>query len=406
MLLTGGGRLAIALSDGATHPATISPWAIEVVGDRIAWVGERPRDAGGRSGNAGDVVDLGDALVTPGLVDSHTHPVFAGDRSDEAAARLDGATYDGGGILRTVTSTQAADEATLERLVEERLLRALASGVTTIECKSGYGLTLDEELRHLRLLARVADRVPLRVVRTFLGAHGVPAGEDPTSHAARVADEMIPVVAADGLAAFVDVFCDRGFYSLDHTERIANAATTHGLGVRLHADQLALTGAAELGARLGAASVDHLEQLDAAGVTALAASTTVATLLPAPAVVLRDRLPPARALLDAGATVALATDANAGTFGDFGALPLVIGLGATLLRMRVAEALGAATAGGAAALRLSDRGVVAPGMLADLVAWDAEHEGAFALHLGGVRALRRWVGGRELPSPRDGDRVA
>jgi imidazolonepropionase len=207
---------------------------------------------------------------------------------------------------------------------------------------------------------------------------------------------MISAVAQEGLAQFVDVFADEGFFDLASTERIGRAATAAGLGLRLHAEQLQRTGAAELGVRLGAASVDHLEQLDAAGVGALAASATVATLLPAPAIVLRDRPPPARALLNAGARVALATDANAGTFGGFGAMPLVIGLGATLLGMTVGEALVASTSGGAAALRLDDVGGLRPGMAADLVAWDAEHEGAFALRLGSVRPSRVWISGEEI----------
>jgi imidazolonepropionase len=381
MLLTGSGRLA---------PAGVSPWAIRITEGRIAWIGspsEAPPD---------ERIDLGPALVTTGLVDSHTHPAFAGDRSDEAAARLEGAPYTGGGILRTVAATRAADDATLEALCESRLRAALAAGTTTVECKSGYGLTLDEELRHLRIIRNVADRLPLRVVTTFLGAHAVPDGATAANHAAEVADEMIPAVAADGLAEFVDVFADAGFFDLDAVERIGQAAAGAGLGLRLHAEQLARTGAAEAGVRLGAASVDHLEQLDDKGVAAIAASDTVATLLPAPAIVLRDRMPPARALLDAGATVALASDANAGTYGGFGTMPLVIGLGATLLGMTAAEALVAATFGGAQALLRSDLGRLEVGAMADLVAWDAEHEGAFALRLGAVKPLRIWISGEEI----------
>ena len=207
---------------------------------------------------------------------------------------------------------------------------------------------------------------------------------------------MIPAVAREGLADFVDVFSDAGFFDLAATDRIGRAALAAGLGIRLHAEQLQRTGAAELGVRLGAASVDHLEQLDEAGVMALAGSSTVATLLPAPALVMRDRLPPARALLDSGASVALASDANAGTFGAFGAMPMIIGLGATVIGMTVAEALVAATSGGAAALRRDDIGSLRPGMAADLVAWDAEHEGAFALRLGSVRPSRAWISGEEV----------
>jgi imidazolonepropionase len=382
MLLIGTGRLA---------PIGLSPWAIGVRDGRIAWIGapsEAPPDDAR--------LDLGAALVTPGLVDSHTHPVFAGDRSDEAAARLEGAAYTEGGIHRTVRATRAADDATLEALVEARLRAALAAGTTTVECKSGYGLSLDEELRHLRIIRRVAERVPVRVVPTFLGAHAVPPDTSLEAYTSAVAGEMIPAVAAEGLAEFVDVFADSGFFDLATTERIARAALDRGLGIRLHAEQLRRTGAAELGVRLGAASVDHLEQLDHDGVAVLAASGTVATLLPAPAIVLRDQLPPARALLDAGATVALASDANAGTYGGFGTMPLIIGLGATLLDMTVTEALTAATSGSATALRRADLGRLEVGAWADLVAWDAEHEGAFALSLGAVRATRAWIAGEEV----------
>jgi imidazolonepropionase len=212
-----------------------------------------------------------------------------------------------------------------------------------------------------------------------------------------VAGQMIPAIAADGLAEFCDVFCDEGFFTLHDAETVLSAARGAGLRIRMHADQLFRTGATELAVRFAAVSVDHLEQLDEAGVAALAASDTVATLLPAPALVMRDHLPPARALLDSGVTVALASDANAGTFGGWGQMPLVIGLGATVLGMTVDEALTAATVGGAASLGLSmERGRLAPGLAADLVAWDAEHEGAFALRLGAVRAKRVWVAGREV----------
>ncbi|HET6650451.1 MAG TPA: imidazolonepropionase [Candidatus Limnocylindria bacterium] len=383
MLLTGGGRLA---------PAGLSPWALLVRDGRIAWIGA-PADAPADD----EVVDLGSALVTPGLVDSHTHPIFAGDRSDEAAARLEGAPYTEGGILRTVRATRATDDATLEALVEDRLLAALRAGTTTVECKSGYGLSLAEELRHLRLLRRAASRVPVRVVATFLGAHAVPPeAASMAEYVEHVASDMIPAVAAEGLAEFVDVFADAGFFDLAAVERLGRAATAAGMGLRLHGEQLTRTGVAELGANLGAASVDHLEQLDASGVAVLAGSQTVATLLPAPALVMRGGLPPARALLDAGAKVALASDANAGTYSGFGTMPLVVGLGATLLGMTAREALTAATAGSAQALRGSDLGRLDVGAAADLVAWDAEHEGAFALRLGALRPVRAWVGGEEI----------
>lgn len=384
LLLIGSGRLLLPKPyDGPM------PWAVAIRDGRFSYVGPRsdaPRGAG---------VHLREALVSPGLVDAHTHPAFLGDRSDEAAARLAGAPHTGGGILRTVKATRAGSDDGLLAAILGRLRVALASGTTTIECKSGYGLSTAEELRGLRLIGEAAAQLPIRVVRTFLGAHAVPTeAASMDDYAATVADEMLPAVASAGLAEFCDVFCDRGFFSLEATERILRTASTLGLGIRMHADQLTRSGGAELAVRLGATSADHLEQLDAAGVSAVAGSRTVATLLPGPAVALRGGLPPARALLDAGVTVALASDANAGTFGAWGAMPLVIGLGATLLGMTVGEAVTAATAGGAASLGLAGRrGVIRVGADADIVAWDAEHEGAFALNLGSVRPTRTWIGG-------------
>jgi len=389
VVLSGSGRLLLAQPHAAEPPRTLTPWAVLVRDGHVAWVG-----APDEAPDTERWEDLGSALVTPGLVDAHTHPVFAGDRSDEAAARLAGQPYAAGGILRTVTATRAADDDTLRQLVVARLESALAAGTTTLEAKTGYGLSTAEELRALRLIREAAADVGIRVVRTFLGAHAVPpeAGSA-DDYVDTVITEMLPAVASE--AQFCDVFCDDGFFSAAQAERLMTAARHHGLGVKLHAEQLARTGATELGVRLGATSVDHLEHLDAAGVAALAGSSTVATMLPGPTLVMRDHLPPARALLDAGVTVALATDANAGTYGNF-SMPLVIGLGATVLGMTVEEALAAATAGGAAAIGLSASvGVIREGMAADLVAWDAEHEGAFALRLGAVRPVRIWVGGEE-----------
>ena len=384
LLLTGSGRLLLPQPyDGPL------PWAIAMRDGRFAFVGPRA------AAPPGEAVHLGATLVTPGLVDAHTHPAYLGDRSNETAARLEGAPYTGGGILRTVAATRAGSDDELRAAILGRLRAALAAGTTTIECKSGYGLSTTEELRALRLIGEAAAQLPIRVVRTFLGAHAVPPETaSMEAYAASVAEEVLPAVATAGMAEFCDVFCDAGFFSLGATEQILRAAAALGLGIRMHADQLTRSGGAELAVRLGAASVDHLEQLDAAGVAALAASRTVATLLPGPAIVMRSGLPPARALLDAGATVALAGDANAGTFAGWGAMPLVIGLASTLFGMTVAEAVAAATAGGAASLGLAGRrGAIRVGSDADLVAWDAEHEGAFALSLGAVRPLSTWIGG-------------
>jgi imidazolonepropionase len=389
LLLTGTGRLLMAQVHATEMPATLSPWAVLVRDGRIAWVGA-PDEAPASE----QWIDLDTALVSPGLVDAHTHPVFAGDRSDEAAARLAGEPYAAGGILRTVRATRAASDDALEDLVESRFLAALDHGTTTIEAKSGYGLSPADELRSLRIIRAAAERVGIRVVRTFLGAHAVaPEASSADDYVDEVVHTMLPEVASE--ADFADVFCDEGFFSVAQAETVLTAAARHGLGARLHAEQLARTGATELGVRLHAASVDHLEQLDAAGVQALAGSGTVATLLPGPALLLGGGQPPARALLDAGATVALATDANAGTWSNV-SMPLVIGLASASLRMTVEEAVAAATAGGAAAIgRSTEVGVIREGLAADFVAWDAEHEGVFALRMGDVRPTRIWVGGEE-----------
>jgi imidazolonepropionase len=389
LLLSGTGRLLMAQPHAAEPAGTLSPWAVLISDDRIGWVGS-PDEAPA----ADRWEDLGSALVSPGLVDAHTHPVFAGDRSDEAAARLEGRPYEAGGILRTVAATRQAADAELQRLVEGRLRAALAGGTTSVEAKSGYGLTTTEEVRALRIIGAAAESIGMRVVRTFLGAHAVPSeASSAADYVETVIRDMLPVVA--GQAEFCDVFCDRGFFTPAQAEAILTAADGHGMGVKLHAEQLARTGAAELGVRLGAVSVDHLEHLDAPGVAALAGSDTVATLLPGPALAMRGPPPPARELLEAGASVALATDANAGTYAN-PSMPLVIGLGATMLHMTVQEAVAAATAGGAAAIGLSHEiGLIRDGMAADLVAWDAEHEGAFALRLGDVQPTRVWINGEE-----------
>jgi imidazolonepropionase len=389
ILLTGSGRLLMAQPHVAEAPSPLSPWALLVRDGRIGWVGS-PDDAPATE----RWEDLGTALVSPGLVDAHTHPVYVGDRSDEAAARLAGQPYAAGGILRTVAATRAVSDDVLEALVEERFQAALDGGTTTLEAKSGYGLQLADELRSLRIIRAAAERVGIRVVRTFLGAHAVPAeAASADDYVTEIIENMLPAVA--GEADYADVFCDEGFFSVSQADRVLNAAAAHGMRSRLHAEQLARTGATELGVRIGAASVDHLEQLDAAGVAALAGSGTVATLLPGPALLLSDARPPTRALLDAGVTVAIATDANAGTWAN-PSMPLVIGLGAAGLGMTVDEAVSSATAGGAAAIGLSTEvGAIREGLAADLVAWDAEHEGAFALRMGDVRPVRIWIGGEE-----------
>ena len=295
-------------------------------------------------------MDVGSALVTPGLVDAHTHPVFAGDRSDEAAARLAGEPYTGGGILRTVAATRAASDDELEALVDEPTDSCSCAPARPRSRPSpAMGFPRRRSCATCGSSAAWPPACRSAWSATFLGAHARPP--DSPGYVDEIVGAMLPAVAAEGLAGFCDVFCDAGFFTVEEAERILRAALAAGLETRLHADQLQRIGATALAVRLGATSADHLEQLDEEGVRLLAGSPTVATLLPGPALVMRDRLPPARALLDAGATVALASDANAGTFGSWGAMPLVIGLGSTLLGMTAGEAVRAATVGGAAALR-------------------------------------------------------
>ncbi|MGD8485876.1 MAG: imidazolonepropionase [Chloroflexota bacterium] len=362
------------------------PWVVVIEAGRVAAVrsGRLERD------DPADVEDVREALVTPGLVDSHTHLVYAGDRSDEAAARSCGEPYTGGGILRTVSATTAASDETLVRDARRRLRAARGHGTTTIEVKSGYGLETGAELRLLRAIGGAAESIPMQVRRTYLGAHAVPPGLTAAQQAEAVIAGL-PTVASE--ADHIDVFSEPGLFDLSLTRSIATAGAGYGLPLKLHADQLQRSGAAVLGAELGALSVDHLEQITTEDVRVLAGSDTVATILPGPALMLRAGLPPARALLDAGATVAVGSDANAGTFGQ-ASMSLAIGL-AVALGFSIDEAVWAATAGGARALGLDGRvGRLVRGARADLVAWDAEHEGAFVHRLGGVEPQRMWYGGK------------
>lgn len=384
--IVGKGRLLPM--DGARTGETGAidgPWVLVVDDGRIL----ETRAGELQPGDPDAVEDVGSALVTPGLVDSHTHLIYAGDRSDEAAARSRGERYTGGGILRTVAATVEAGDDDLVRETRVRLLAARDRGTTTIEVKSGYGLGWTQELRLLRLIAGAADGLAMRVRRTHLGAHAIPAGSSAETQCDMII-ETLPDMA--GSADHIDVFCEPDIFDLGWTRAIAEAGAANGLPLKLHADQLQRSGAALLGVELGALSVDHLEHITEEDARALAASTTVATILPGPALMLGAGLPPVRALLDAGATVAVASDANAGTFGE-PSMPLAIGL-AVALGFSTDEAMWAATAGGAGALGLDGTvGRLMPGARADAVAWDAEHEGAFAQRLGGVRPLCTWFGG-------------
>ncbi|GEL17333.1 imidazolonepropionase [Pseudonocardia asaccharolytica] len=361
------------LITGIAELVTNDPWAgdgsalgllrdaaIVVDGDRIAWIGPAAQ-----APPADTRTDLGGRAVLPGFVDTHTHLVFAGDRSAEFAARMAGARYDGGGIAATVAATREASDARLRALLAGRIAELRAQGTTTVEIKSGYGLTVADELRALRLAREVT------VETTFLGAHVVPAGAARDDYLALVTGEMLRACAPH--ARWTDVFCEPTSphaFDGDEARCVLRAGAAAGLGLRVHGNQLSAGPGVALAVEFGAASVDHCTHLTDADVDALAAGTTVATLLPGVEFATRSPYPDARRLLDAGITVALATDCNPGT-SYTSSIPLVIALAVREMRMTPAEALWAATAGGARALRRDDVGVLAPGRRADLTVLDA-----------------------------------
>lgn len=342
-----------------------------------------------------DAIEAGrGGLMTPGLIDCHTHLVFAGNRADEFERRLEGASYAeiaraGGGILATVRATRAASEADLVAAAAPRLAAMIADGVTTVEIKSGYGLTVTDELKMLRAARRLGERLPVCVMTTLLGAHALPpeyAGRS-DAYIDLVCDEMIPAVAAERLADAVDVFCEGIAFSPAQCERVFAAARRHGLAVKAHAEQLSKLGGAVLAARYGALSADHLEYLDEAGVAALACAGTVATLLPGAFHTLRETQPPPVALLRRhGVPIAIATDANPGSAPLY--FPtLMLNLACQLFRLTPREALAGMTAVAARALGLVDRGRIVAGARADLCVWDAAHatELAYAVQPGRLR---------------------
>lgn len=350
-------------------------------------------------------VDGGQGVLTPGWVDSHTHAIFGRSRYEEQELRAAGVGYleiarRGGGIHSSVRDlrTRTADD--LAALAAARLRRLAAHGTTTVEVKSGYGLSLESELTTLRVIRRLAADLPLRLVPTFLGAHEVPieyreAPRTRDEYIACVTEEMIPAVAAEGLARFCDVFCEPGVYTVDETRRVLGAARAAGLELKLHADELENGAAAELAAELGATSADHLAAISESGVRALSAADTVATLLPGTMLFLgRTRQAPARALIEAGVPVALASDFNPGTSPTVN-LPLVLTLGISQLRLSAAEAFVAATVNGAAALGLAKTiGQVAPGFEADLALFDIRDHREIPYWYGDHRCVRSWVRGR------------
>jgi imidazolonepropionase len=371
-------RLATMAADTGVPYGLVDDGAIAVQGGRIAWVGRRAELPAGLRAGAQEH-DAGGALITPGLIDCHTHLVWAGDRAREFELRLQGASYEeiaraGGGILSTVRATRAADEAALLAQSRRRLEPLLAEGVTTVEIKSGYGLSEEAEAKCLRVARRLGQLHRVDVRTTFLGAHALPPEfkDRPDDYIGEVV-RMLPVLHAQGLVDAVDAFCERIGFSLDQTRRVFEAGRALGLPVKLHAEQLSDSAGSELAASFGALSCDHLEWLSEAGVRAMARAGTVAVLLPGAFYFLRDtRVPPIELLRRHGVPMAVSTDCNPGT-SPCTSLLLMLNMACTLFRLTPEEALAGATRQAARALGLADRGVLAPGLRADFALWDVEH---------------------------------
>jgi imidazolonepropionase len=367
--------------------------AVAVEGEAILAVG--PRRELERRHRKAIRVDCDGGVLMPALVDSHTHAIFGAPRFAEHEMRAAGLDYmeiarRGGGIHASVVDVRERSERELITLARARLRRLAAFGVGTIEVKSGYGLTLEDELKLLRVIRRLAEELPVRLVPTFLGAHEIPIEHRGTAASRRryvdeIIHEMIPRVADERLAAFADVFCETGVYTVAESREILTAARRAGLQLKLHADELTSSGGAELAADLRATSADHLAAVSDVGIAALAAAGTVATLLPATMLFLgKTSQAPARRMIEAGLAIALASDFNPGT-SPTTSLPLVLTLGVSLLRLSAAEAIVAATVNGAAALGLAHRiGQLAPGYSADLALYE----------ISDYRELPYWLGAR------------
>ena len=362
--------------------------ALAVLDGRIAWVG-RKSDLPSNL-QATRRADGGGAWITPGLVDCHTHIVYAGNRSDEFEARLNGASYAeiaqrGGGIVSTVRATRAASDEELYAASVKRVRTLLAEGVTTLEIKSGYGLDLDSERKMLRVARRIGRELPVTVRMTFLGAHALPpefAGRA-DAYVDEVCERMLPALVDDGLVDAVDAFCETIGFTPAQTERVFHAAAALGVPVKLHAEQLSDQGGAALVARFGGLSADHLEWLSPAGIGAMAEAGTVAVLLPGAFYVLREtRVPPIEALRAAGVRMAVATDCNPGT-SPLTSLLTAMNMACTLFRLTPAEALAGATIHAARALGLAGEiGSLEAGKRADFVLWDIERPADLAYAVG------------------------
>ena len=397
-----GARAGARAGDPAGDPAFgwIEDGAVLTRGAHIAWVGPDSEVPTGLQPDAEH--ELHGALVTPGFVDAHTHLVYAGDRAAEWEQRLLGASYEdiaraGGGIRHTVAATRAANDATLLRLARQRAASLMDGGVTTVEIKSGYGLSLLDEARCLRVARQLGREGPLTVQTTCLAAHALPP--EYAGRADAYIDAVcawLPTLHAEGLVDAVDAFCEHIAFSPAQVARVFEAAQALGLPVKLHAEQLSDQGGAALAARFGALSADHLEHLSDSGIAALASAGTVAMLLPGAFHFLREtRLPPVAALRAAGVPMALATDHNPGSSPTL-SMPLMLHLGCVLFGLSPEEALRGATLHGARALGLHDRGALARGLRADFAVWALEHPRDLACSFGHHRCTRLVIGGQEI----------
>lgn len=377
------------LQAGAAQPyGLVEDAALVVEGETIAWVGPRAELPAGLLARCGTQHDAGGALITPGLIDCHTHLVYGGDRAHEFELRLNGASYEdiaraGGGIASTVKATRAASAQHLQAQSAPRLRQLIAEGVTTLEIKSGYGLAFEHERKTLSVARALAQSHAVDIRTTFLGAHAVPpefAGR--TDAYVDAVLEMLPLLHAEGLVDAVDAFCERIAFSTAQTERVFAAAKTLGIPVKLHAEQLSDSGGAQLAARYGAISCDHLEWLSPEGAQAMAAAGTVAVLLPGAFYFLREtKLPPVALLREQRVPMAISTDCNPGS-SPCTSLLLMLNMACTLFRLTPEEALAGVTRHAAAALGLRDRGVLAEGKRADFVLWGVQRPAELSYALG------------------------
>ncbi len=377
----------VTLADASSW-GLIDAGALLTRGSQIEWAGALGELPPALATRVTAEHDLGGALVTPGLVDCHTHLVYGGQRAREFELRLQGASYEdiaraGGGIRSTVAATRAAGDEALFTSARQRALTLMREGVTTLEVKSGYGLAFEHELRCLAAARRLGAELPLTVRTTYLAAHAVPPEFD--GRADDYVDALcgwLPALHAEGLVDAVDAFCERIGFTSAQTRRVFEAARALGLPVKLHAEQLSEQGGAELAAEFGALSCDHLEHLSDRGINAMRQAGTVAVLLPGAYYFLRDtQLPPIAALREAGVPMALATDHNPGSSPALSLL-LMLHMGCTVFRLTPEEALRGVTVNGALALGLADRGRLAAGLRADFVAWNLDHPNELAYWFG------------------------